>query len=306
MSANWELGLEHARGRYILIVGDDDAVFPGAIDRLINDMKREPCDVYFWPKSVYVWPSDERDAYVESIAPDIEPTWLDLNALSTFVVRMGSWRYYALPSMYHSLVARRIPDTIRALHGHVYHSTAPDVFMSLCIPAFTGLARNVGYGVTAHGRSAKSNGWLVTVKEEPEQIQRFINEYGDYQLHPSLYPGIPVLANLAADSVLRARDLFADHYRTVQFGYEAMWAVICRDAAAFKWHVTPWDVASKRRDINRYHTLRMRWFFAYLAMHSTAAVKARIFRRPPARRAAPTIAEFVRTTAARPISSRGD
>jgi hypothetical protein len=162
----------------------------------------------------------------------------------------------------------------------------------------------VGYSVTAHGRSSKSNGWLVTVKDEPEQIQRFISEYGDYQIHPTLYPGIPILANLAADSVLRARDLFADHYRTVEFGYDAMWAVICRDAAAFKWRVTPWDVARQRKEISRYHPLRMPWFLAYLAVHSAAATRARVLRRPLMSTAASTIAEFVRIDAARLVSTR--
>src|SRR5438094_861105 len=33
MSANWEFALEHVRGEYILIVGDDDALLPGALDR---------------------------------------------------------------------------------------------------------------------------------------------------------------------------------------------------------------------------------------------------------------------------------
>src|SRR5207253_431279 len=38
MSANWEIALEHASGEYLLIIGDDDAILPGAIDRLIGDI----------------------------------------------------------------------------------------------------------------------------------------------------------------------------------------------------------------------------------------------------------------------------
>lgn len=297
MSANWELALEHARGDYILIVGDDDAVFPGAIDRLIQDMARDPAEVYVWPKHVYVWPGQGRDAYVESIAPQTSPRWIDLGRLSSSVMRMGSWRYYALPSMYHSLVSRRIPDSIRKQHGRVYHSTAPDVFMSLCIPALTDRARDVGYSVTAHGRSPKSNGWLITIKEEPEQIQQFVGEYGDYQIHPTLYPDIPILANLAPDSVLRARDLFIDHYRSVPFGYEAMWAVICRDASAFKWSVTPLDVIRQRMRIRRYHALKLPLFISLLAVHFIAEVRARLLRRRKSARGAASIVEFVHEVA---------
>jgi hypothetical protein len=196
--------------------------------------------------------------------------------------------------MYHSLVSRRIPDAIRELHGRVYHATAPDVFMSLCIPAFTGVARDVGYSVTVHGRSPRSNGWLVTVDKEPEQIQWFVREYGNYQIHPTLYPNVPILANLAPDSVLRARDLFAEHYQGTPFGYEAMWAVICRDAPTFKWRVTPWEVVSERTRIRQYHSLRLPVFAAYLAMHAAATGRARLVKRPLKKQIAPSIAEFVR------------
>src|SRR3954468_2228340 len=34
MTDNWEFALGHARGRYALFVGDDDAILPGALDRL--------------------------------------------------------------------------------------------------------------------------------------------------------------------------------------------------------------------------------------------------------------------------------
>src|SRR6266511_1574677 len=82
MSANWELALSHARGDYIVIIGDDDAFIPGAVDRLIGDMGTFPSDVYVWPKHTYVWPTSGRDAYVERLAPRKSPGWLDLQSLS--------------------------------------------------------------------------------------------------------------------------------------------------------------------------------------------------------------------------------
>src|SRR5207249_2293678 len=117
MSANWEFAVEQARGDYIMIIGDDDAIVPGALDRLISEIPRRTSDVYFWPKHTYVWPSRERSAYIETLARQTRAWSLDLERLSRFVLRMGGWRYAHLPSMYHSLVARRIPDTIRRLHG---------------------------------------------------------------------------------------------------------------------------------------------------------------------------------------------
>jgi len=294
MSANWDFALDHARGDYIVIIGDDDAVLPGCVDRLITDMEHNPSDVYSWPKHVYVWPDSGRDAYVESIAAQADGRWLDLAKLSRKVLAMGGWGHYSLPSMYHSLVARRIPDEMRQRFGRVYQAALPDVFMALCVPAFTDVAWDVGYSVTAHGRSSKSNGWVATPNQQPTQIQRFIREYGDYHIHSSLYPDIPVIANLAPDAVLVAKDLFADHYARATFGYEAMWALMCREAHVFKWRIAPWDVVRNRARIRKYHALRLLRFAEYLVWHGAHAVYSRIVRRGTMSSAARDIRTFVR------------
>jgi glycosyltransferase involved in cell wall biosynthesis len=294
MSANWDFALLHARGAYIVIIGDDDAVVPGAIDRLILDMGRCRSEVYSWPKHVYVWPDSGRNAYVESIAPQTGPRWLDLDRRSRSVLTMGGWGHYSLPSMYHSLVSRRIPDQMRERYGRVYHSAMPDVFMTMCIPAFAASAWDVGYSVTVHGRSSKSNGWVVTNNQQPTQIKRFLSEYGEYRPHPTLYPAIPIIANLTPDAVLVARDLFADHYAEATFGYEAMWALICREAHIFKWRIAPWDVVRMRAGIRRYHHFGLLRFLAYLAWHAGHAIHSRIAKRGTRTSAADDIGTFVR------------
>jgi len=298
MSANWEIALAHATGEYFLIIGDDDAVLPGAIDRFITDIDGKT-EVYIWPKHIYVWPAAGRNAYVERLALQTAPQWADLVRLSRFVIRMGGWRHYLLPSIYHSVVARRIPDEIRRRTGRVYHSVLPDVFMAMCIPALATTARDVGYTVTAHGRSQNSNGWVATISTESAALRRFVEEYGHYRLHPTLYPGIPITANLVPDAILVARDLFPDSYASAQFGYEAMWAYICRDAATFKWDVKPWDVVRDRLRIREYHPLRLGRFAAYLAMQEAAGIRSRLVNRVAAPTAPADIGGFVQGLVAR-------
>lgn len=299
MSDNWENALRHARGRYLMIIGDDDAVIPGAIDRLIYDLNKNPYEVLVWPKHVYVWPGPKSDAYVEKLAPQSSPRRIDIGRLASRVLVRGGWGHYALPSIYHSLVHRRIPDEIRRRHGRVYHSTQPDIFMEICVPALADDAFDVGYSVTAHGRSAMSNGWVATRNEQPLQIERFIAEYGEYRIHPTLYPGIPIMANLTPDSLLVARDLFATHYAASPFGYDAMWAFICREARVFKWRITPLDVARRRSDIEEFHKLNLWRFSVYLAWHAASAARSALTRPGETSPAPPDIGSFVRTVVER-------
>jgi glycosyltransferase involved in cell wall biosynthesis len=304
MSENWENALRHARGRYVMIIGDDDALIPRAIDRLIPAVENNPSDVYVWPKPVYVWPGPESDAYVERVANRSNPHRVDLDGLASRVLARGGWGHYALPSIYHSLVDRRIPDSIRSEHGRVYHSTQPDIFMEICIPAFVSAAFDVGYAVTAHGRSAMSNGWVATRNQEPLQIERFIAEYGDYEIHPTLYPRIPIMANLTPDSLLVARDLFPDRYSESPFGYDAMWAFICREARVFKWRMTPLDVVRRRHEIRRFHELNLSKFAAYLGWHAATAIRSRLVSRTETPLAPPDIEEFVRAFGEREATQR--
>jgi hypothetical protein len=181
----------------------------------------------------------------------------------------------------------------------VYHSTQPDIFMEICIPALADKAFDLGYSVTAHGRSAMSNGWVATRNEQPLQIDRFIAEYGDYRFHPTLYPGIPAMANLTPDSLLVARDLFASHYSSSPFGYEAMWAFICREARVFKWRITPFDVAARRHEIRRFHKFELRRFAAYLAWHAASALQSSLRRREETSLAPPDINAFVQAVVER-------
>ena len=49
MCDNWEFALGHATGDYIIYIGDDDAVMPGALSRLKDLHSSHPAAVYKWP-----------------------------------------------------------------------------------------------------------------------------------------------------------------------------------------------------------------------------------------------------------------
>lgn len=269
MCGNYEFALKHASGEYVVYIGDDDAVIPGALDRLLTHLRAcaQPT-IHMWPLHIYDWPVGGRPARVAYLAPAREPSILDLKAKARFVISMGGWRYGDLPSPYHSAIPKHILDSIRSCTGKVFHSTQPDVFTGMAIPAFADQAVNLGQTVTLNGRSAQSNGLGFVQRNALANIERFIREYGDYQFHSALYPEVPAAANMIPDAVLMACDLFPQVYAGSDFNFSAMWAYICRLG-----FVSHGEVLRHRAAIAQRHPFSLASFLSMSAVHELSTLR---------------------------------
>ena len=294
MCDNYEFALQQARGEYVVFIGDDDAVMPGAIDRLLGEIRDGEADtIYMWPLHVYDWPVGDQPAKIGHLAPQTSRSRLDLAATARRVVTLGGWKYYKLPSPYHCAVPRRFLDQIRERTGRVFHSTQPDVFTAMALPTVARHVVNLGRTVTLNGRSASSNGLAFVVKSALQNIQKFIAEYGGYRFHASLAPGFPGQANMIPDAVLIACDLFPEFYGGTRFNYDSMWAYICRVR-----FVSPRDVIRRRAEIRKSHPFHVLPFLAFLAVHEAAVVRRKLLNRqtdlgPVGRDVPATISAFV-------------
>jgi glycosyltransferase involved in cell wall biosynthesis len=272
MCDNYEFALSKARGRYVIFIGDDDGVMPRALDGLIRTIESQSEQlIYTWPLNVYDWPVDGRSAKVAHYAAPIPARRVQLKVRARRAVELGSWKYYDLPSPYHSAVPREILEAIRLRTGRVFHSTQPDVFTGLAIPAFADAALNLGYSITLNGRSASSNGLGFVTSSAHANIDRFIREYGGYQFHPSLYPGISPRANMIPDAALVAKDLFPELYAGTQFGYDSMWAYIHRLG-----FVSRREILQARSKIRDYHAFNLRRFLGYSVLQDVAAARRKL------------------------------
>jgi glycosyltransferase involved in cell wall biosynthesis len=275
MCGNYEFALEHARGEYVIFIGDDDAVVPGALDRLLAALRLAPHAIpHMWPLHTYDWPVANHKGRVAYLAPVCAPFEIDLKAKARDVIRKGGWKYYELPSPYHAAIPRHLLDTIRERTGRVFHSTQPDVFTAMAIPALADRAVNIGFSVTFNGRSSSSNGLGFVNKDAQANIDRFLREYGDYVLHPTLFPGVSTSANMIPDAILRARDFFPEIYRGCDFNYEAMWAFSCRHR-----FVSHLEVLAKAKEIRLHHPLRKSRFLLYALIHEAAVWRRRLLDR---------------------------
>ncbi len=271
MCDNYEFALRQARGKYVIFIGDDDAVMPHALDKLIAMLNAASESlVYMWPLHIYDWPVDGQPAKISHLARRTPPISIDLKRKAKSVIRLGGWKYYELPTAYHCAVPKSVLDSIRTRTGRVFHSTQPDVFTAMAIPVLADKALNVGFTVTLSGRSARSNGLGFVTKKALPNIERFIREYGDYRFHSTLYPGVSAAANMIPDAVLVARDLFSEFYEGVSFDYDSMWAYIYR----LKF-VSRRQVLRNSEKIRRYHRFSPVRFLMYTLVHDIAVLRRR-------------------------------
>jgi glycosyltransferase involved in cell wall biosynthesis len=275
MCDNYEFAVSKARGRYVTIIGDDDGVIPGAIDRLANAIRSHTVErVITWPLHIYDWPVGNLPAHITYLAPSVPEHIIDLKQRAQRAMRLGSWKYYELPSPYHSAIPRVIIDAIRRDTGRVFHSTQPDVFTAMAIPNYADSALNLGKTITFNGRSSKSNGLGFVTTKAAKNIDQFIREYGNYTFHPTLYPAASPRANMIPDAALLAADMFPDLYKNTPFGYSEMWAYVCRlGFARHQW------VLANRKLIAERHPLDIKRFLASSIIHEGASVRRTILNR---------------------------
>lgn len=278
MSDNWEFALEYAKGDYVIFIGDDDAVMPGAIDKLQNTIQDKPSQVYFWPRTVYTWPKNNQKASVSCLLLDAYPSGINLKKLAKFIISIGGGRSTFLPSVYYSAVKKDILYMMKKQTGRVFHSTQPDIFLALSIPAFADYAVNTGYTVTVVGQSPKSNSGVIFYgRDGVQNYEKFMKEYGNYKINPTLYPGVNVLANLLPDTMLIAMEKYPQLYENMHFNYNAAWAYMLQHSKYFKWDVTMKEILQKRRQIRQYHPFSVLQFFKYYILYKSAALYRDIF-----------------------------
>ncbi|GEM_PF-1341796 len=231
MCENWDFAFEHVKGEYVIYIGDDDAILPGAIKKLQLLIEKSSYEIYFWQPHDYRWPINHSKSLIEFVSPKIKPYKMNLKKLAKFAIQWGGWRYHTLPLGYHSAVSTQILKKIKNKTGKVFHSTCPDVFLGFALPVFTTECIHIGESLTVNGRSAKSNGGSIYTKVGMAIHQKFLKEYDNYKMHKTIPPFTPCPVNASTDSILVAMDLFPDYYDGIHFNYSAMWAYLRRTIA---------------------------------------------------------------------------
>jgi hypothetical protein len=162
MRVNFESAVAAARGDYILMIGDDDGVVPGALARLDRVVSEHPVDFVTWPFLHYLWPGATEPTYGHldvarrfSFRPMAPAKLSDMQAALTRGDHIDTHR---VPKIYHGCVSRALLDTLRAKAGEVFSYDNPDIYLQIALILMAESGITLGHWVTINGGSKRSNG----------------------------------------------------------------------------------------------------------------------------------------------------
>jgi hypothetical protein len=158
MTDNWEFALDHVRGDWCTIIGDDDGLMPNAIANLVAIARETGARAIRSRVCKYSWPSRTGLPYGRLTTPlghgyeirDSE-TWLER-------VMRGLCTYAELPILYTGgFVERSVIDGLKR-DGRVYRSCIPDVYSAISISSVVATFVFVHEPLAVSGASAHSTG----------------------------------------------------------------------------------------------------------------------------------------------------
>jgi glycosyltransferase involved in cell wall biosynthesis len=193
MSDNWELGLSHATGEYITILGDDDALMPDALEICLKIINLFPLTLVSWNRVFYWWPSAivpwRRNILGISFSQEAFLYDTKTNLKEVYEYQLT---YEYLPMIYNSFVHRDLIAKIKSIHGRYFMSYCPDVESGVVNAYFSDSYLYLFRALSLSGISGHSTGTSFNYPSFNSQPSKdFLSEEKTdiYQnCHPDLIP----------------------------------------------------------------------------------------------------------------------
>lgn len=202
MAGHYEFAISQARGEWLTILGDDDAVMPYIFESLDRYIDRYPqVDIISSIRAYYFWEGCE-DLYGNAVVSyssrpnaQIRSTKRDLNA-----VLKGYRSCFDMPQIYTTgIVKRSLYEELKVRSGGCfYHSITPDIYSVVALTLARDEYLRVDEPLFWVGTSNKSMGRSDCIYRDAEQfkgdpsgnhscVPRAISDEVSYQLHSSKF-----------------------------------------------------------------------------------------------------------------------
>ena len=159
MSHNWERALEEIDEGWVTVLGDDDGLLPGALDKVVAIAEYTGTKAIRTRNCEYLWPSQRRSPYGALYVPPQGSLKLMEGSACLDDVLLGRRHYTSLPVLYNGgFVHSSLLRELKARSGAFIRSMTPDVYLGVALAQIVGSFALCNFSVAVNGASAHSNG----------------------------------------------------------------------------------------------------------------------------------------------------
>lgn len=206
MPDHWEFALNHARGRYVTYLCDDDALSPEALQAVADCISRSAARLIVLGSAVYVGGDWFVPEYRNcAVLYDYTGREIEYDRRETFDFLATCQNTFKVPRMLNCFVERETLEKVRARAGRIF-LLCPDysfgIFIMTEIPTWTYIDSPLRLqGVFPEGIGA------MTVYNRGEALQEFLQEFKDDNLLKRVPLKVPVVTSNIAETYLEAKEM---------------------------------------------------------------------------------------------------
>jgi glycosyltransferase involved in cell wall biosynthesis len=173
MTNNWEFGITQAKGRYLIVLSDDDALLGDTLSRLNAIIQKENPEVIIWHRARYNWPNcprpDGKNKLVFSLAR-YQPRWATSEDILSKALRYVDPN--ETPGLINSAVHRDVFERLRVKTGRRVLTYSPDTGSGIAIPCVVDRIYMMGEINGIAGISEFSNGAALLTRSDSHGVAR--------------------------------------------------------------------------------------------------------------------------------------
>jgi glycosyltransferase involved in cell wall biosynthesis len=220
MTDNWELAIAHARGEFVLVLGDDDGLMPYALRELDALARRLDAPVVCWSGGFYTWPDIALPGQGGYLRVPLRRALRMQDAVETMAAAIRfEAPYVHLPTLYNAAVRRNLLEELRRRCGRVLLGRYPDVYSGFAVGHVCHRYPLVDVPMSIAGVSGGSTGVANLFRRGRSPIDAdYVRLNADAGIRPHPWvPDLPVFPEVpVADAFLAAKQsLFPDAALTI-------------------------------------------------------------------------------------------
>lgn len=167
MSHNWEFALSHVPvdDRYVMVIGDDDGIVPGALDRIADLIRETKAKAVTSNFATFIWPNTQNEDMGRLLVPMRRGHEVrDSKKWLRRAIDGRAW-YSELPMLYvGGVIHMSLIDSIRRRNGTFFQSCQPDIYSSVALSMVTDeyVFSYEPFGIAGHSRHSNGASWSAS------------------------------------------------------------------------------------------------------------------------------------------------